>query len=360
MALKTEADHVFLGLDQLRGTAALVIAFGHAQSLFGFHPGSGYLAVDLFFALSGFVLSHAYDKRFARGMGAIEFMRIRLIRLYPLYFLGLLIVSIGILANLALTRHPNWTATAFVESCGFALGFLPTPPGIAPRHSIYPLNTPAWSLAFELIVNLAFVLAWRRLSIRCLTAIAGLSAAALAMTAMHYGSLVPGSDWYNVLGGFPRVFFSFTVGVLLLRLFRERSWRIRAGSMFPLATMLLVLCIEPPDRFRAAYDLICVGLIFPIVVLAGATLKPTRYVALYAFFGAISYALYALHFPIFEMTLALLIKLTSGNLGSVQPWAGAGFICLAVGVAYGADIFYDAPVRKWLGKAIPRPAARPA
>ncbi len=51
----------------------------------------GGLAVDLFFALSGFVLAHAYEQKFERGMTAFDFMKIRFIRLYPLYILALFI-----------------------------------------------------------------------------------------------------------------------------------------------------------------------------------------------------------------------------------------------------------------------------
>jgi peptidoglycan/LPS O-acetylase OafA/YrhL len=79
-------------LDGLRGVAVMVVVLYHAGIIFGaWISRFGYLAVDLFFALSGFVLSHAYDNRFVGGMRVAEFLYLRVVRLYPLYFLGLVL-----------------------------------------------------------------------------------------------------------------------------------------------------------------------------------------------------------------------------------------------------------------------------
>src|SRR5882757_3316593 len=80
---------VFHTLDALRGIAAIGVVTFHMKQLFApIAASGGYLAVDLFFMMSGVVLSHAYEGRFRAGMGTFDFMRTRLIRLYPLYFLG--------------------------------------------------------------------------------------------------------------------------------------------------------------------------------------------------------------------------------------------------------------------------------
>ena len=78
--------HVYATLDGIRGIAAALVAMRHAGALFpGWDfPNSG-LAVDLFFVISGFVVASAYDRRLADGLTLGAFMRIRLIRLYPLY-----------------------------------------------------------------------------------------------------------------------------------------------------------------------------------------------------------------------------------------------------------------------------------
>lgn len=73
---------VFHTLDALRGIAAIGVVIFHMQLAFNpIRAPGGYLAVDLFFIMSGVVLSHAYEGRFRAGMGTVEFMRVRLIRL---------------------------------------------------------------------------------------------------------------------------------------------------------------------------------------------------------------------------------------------------------------------------------------
>jgi peptidoglycan/LPS O-acetylase OafA/YrhL len=355
---KFRSNHEFPGLDALRGAAALIVAMGHAVVLFGFRPGSNYLAVDLFFVLSGFVLAHAYDQKIARGMGTIDFMRIRLIRLYPIYCLGTLISTFAILIAFVGTKGTTWHLSNLAAAFPLAIAFLPTPPGLAPGEFIYPLDAPAWSLAFELVVNLAFVVVWRMLSIRRLILIVALSGIALIFSAYHYGDLAAGSGWRTLLGGFPRVFFSFPLGVLMLRCYREGKLRLQGSPLVPLAIMLAVLIFEPSARFRPAYDLVCVIVVFPLVVAAGATVKPLRFGAPFAVLGALSYGLYALHFPLLKMTINVLTKLTHGNLASCQPWAGLVFISIALTAAYVADIWIDTPLRRWLSKTIPTLAKR--
>ena len=82
-------------LDGLRGVASLVVVAFH---LFEAHAAShadqiinhGYLAVDFFFVLSGFVIGYAYDDRWGR-MTYRDFFKRRLIRLHPMVVMGMLI-----------------------------------------------------------------------------------------------------------------------------------------------------------------------------------------------------------------------------------------------------------------------------
>jgi peptidoglycan/LPS O-acetylase OafA/YrhL len=333
----------------MRGVATLVVAAYHADVLWGFKAGSGYLAVDLFFVLSGFVLAHAYDVRFERGMTPLEFMRIRLIRLYPLYLLGLAAVTAAILADYVVAKHVSWTPSGLMASLGLSLGFLPTPPGIAPRESIYPLNTPAWSLAFELVINFAWALTWRHLSTRVLAGIVVVAGLFLLGVSGVFGSLDVGWTWPTLLAGFPRVTFSFALGVLLLRLRRSGALKMQVHPVLPVAAVLVLLMIEPAPKLRAAYDLMCVAFFFPLLMLAGAQSPPQRRVALvFAFTGAISYALYALHFPVLEVVFALFTTLTHGHAERVAPWGGILSMTLFLILAWLADQYWDRPIRRRL------------
>jgi peptidoglycan/LPS O-acetylase OafA/YrhL len=353
----TDRSHsTFVGLDGMRGVAALVVAAYHADVLLGFTPGSGYLAVDLFFVLSGFVLAHAYDSRFERGMTPLEFMRIRLIRLYPLYLLGLAAVTTAIVADYLIAKHVSWTLHGLLASLALSIGFLPTPPGIAPRESIYPLNTPAWSLAFELVINFAWALTWRHLSNRVLVVIILVAGVALVGVSLLSGSLDVGWTWESLLAGFPRVTCSFALGVLLLRLRRSGALNIQVHPALPVAAVFALLMFEPAEGLRPAYDLTCVAFFFPLLMLAGAQSPPRGKLAvIFGFTGGISYALYALHFPILEVVFAAFTKLTNGHVATVAPWAGMLSMASFLVVAWLADRYWDRPIRSRLTGQSRRP-----
>ena len=79
----------FLTLDALRGVGAIAVMAGHAGIVLGaYMPPFMYLAVDMFFVLSGFVLAHAYDRKFAEGLSVGAFLKARIARLYPIYLSG--------------------------------------------------------------------------------------------------------------------------------------------------------------------------------------------------------------------------------------------------------------------------------
>ena len=85
-------------LDGLRGVAAmLVVAYHLFETYYGGKPDQpinhGYLAVDFFFVLSGFVIGYAYDDRWDR-MSTWSFFKRRLIRLHPMVIFGTLFGAI--------------------------------------------------------------------------------------------------------------------------------------------------------------------------------------------------------------------------------------------------------------------------
>jgi peptidoglycan/LPS O-acetylase OafA/YrhL len=93
--------HQFATLDGLRGVAAIAVTSLHFRFELGkFLLPHSYLAVDFFFVLSGFVLAYAYEDRLSEGMKPIQFLRLRVIRLYPLYLIGTLIVRPRLSASL--------------------------------------------------------------------------------------------------------------------------------------------------------------------------------------------------------------------------------------------------------------------
>jgi peptidoglycan/LPS O-acetylase OafA/YrhL len=352
----TPSPAIFVGLDGLRGLAALVVVLFHTRYMFGWCPDSGYLAVDLFFMLSGFVLAHAYDPRIAAGLSVADFMRIRLIRLYPLYLLGVGLMVTTLLLGRALHQPDDWTAKGIAASLAFAVGFAPTPNGIGNSDALYPLNPPAWSLAFELAVNLAFVLVWPRLSMRILLAIAALAAVVLIGATVHYGSLNTGANWLTAPAGVPRICYAFTVGIILLRLYRDAALRLPVGSVLPMIALIATLSAAPSASWRVASDLAVTLLAFPAIVLASASCEPRQSNLQRAFrlLGVTSYAVYTLHMPLAALTSSLVLHLTAHRLEMLQPGIGLLFLGLLVAIAYTADRRFDAPVRGWATRQVRR------
>ena len=93
----SSVQHRFLLLDGLRGIAALMVLGYHLFEAIAFaanapeqHMFHGFLAVDFFFILSGFVMGYAYDKRW-NSMTIGQFIRLRLIRLHPIVFWRIII-----------------------------------------------------------------------------------------------------------------------------------------------------------------------------------------------------------------------------------------------------------------------------
>jgi peptidoglycan/LPS O-acetylase OafA/YrhL len=286
----------FEALDGCRGLAALIVLAYHAFAYA--HPGQplsgGYLAVDLFFVLSGFVLAHAYGPRLQAGLNPARFMALRLARLWPAYGIG---IAAAVTIALLTTRPEGlWIATLA------AIAFLPLPQDLGEGLSLFPLDLPAWSLFFELMANLAYVLLYRFLTVRRILALLALSAIGLVVVAARADGLHAGWAPDNFPGGAPRATFGFFAGVLIQRLWPD-GLKPASGpnpALIGLAGLIALLALLVPVTvpFRPAFDVLVVVLVFPfsVATLAAARLSPPLGQAT-AVVGLISYPLYVLHMP---------------------------------------------------------------
>lgn len=273
-------------LDGLRGVAALLVVWYHVFEGFAFAGGGvvqginhGYLAVDFFFMLSGFVVGYAYDDRWAKGLTRKEFFRRRLIRLHPMVVMGALI---GV-ATFLMGGSLQWDGTQIPLSLTMlsmlcALFLLPAVPGtgveVRGNGEMYPLNGPSWSLFFEYLGNLLYALLIRRFSTRWLTlwvVLLGVLWSLFALTdAAGYGCI--GVGWtlegVNFPGGLLRMLFPFSFGLLLSRRFRPMKIR---GAFWICAAVLFILfhvpyiegsftlCAAPPSASEAALPAVAVA-----------------------------------------------------------------------------------------------------
>lgn len=355
-------------LDGLRGVAALMVILYHVGECFATSArdqwlNHGYLAVDFFFVLSGFVLGYAYDGRWNKGMTTGGFLLRRVIRLQPMVLVAVVLGAI----SFVIQGCEHWDGTSVSMSAvilSFVMAFfmLPALPGTAPEirgnGEMFPINGPSWSLFFEYIGSIFYALFLHRLSTRLLKVFVGAAGIALAAVALGNGS----GDYHLGVGwtaeghgfwmGLARMTFSFSVGLLLSRTFRPV--KIRGAFWICSALIVAVLSVpyvggaEKPMMSNAVYDLVCTVVVFPLIVYLGAsgTTTDRQSGRICEFLGAISYPVYIIHYPFMYLMYAWAWK---NGYGVDRVWPVAAVIIVTVIVlAWMSLKYYDEPVRRWL------------
>ena len=360
-------------LDGLRGVAALLVVFYHIFEGLSFAEGGtpittinhGYLAVDFFFILSGFVIGYAYDDRLGRTMTLGNFFKRRLIRLHPMIIMGAVLGVIFYCLQGCVKWDGTHVATSMIMLALLcALFFIPATPGagydIRGNGEMFPLNGPSWSLFFEYIGNILYAVFIHRLSNKALTALVFLLGIGLAWFALFdvagYGMIGVGwtLDGVNFLGGSLRMLFPFSLGMLLSRNFKPVKVR---GAFWICSIVLLALFCVPyiegnsPICWNGLFEAICILFIFPVLVWIGASGKTTdkHSTQICKFSGDISFPLYAVHYPVMYLFYAWLIDNKYYTFGEVWPVALIVYIG-SILLAYLCLKCYDEPVRKWLSR----------
>ncbi|MBO9712578.1 acyltransferase [Sphingomonas sp.] len=334
MAPPTDSDRLGT-FDGMRGLAALLVALYHFQQHRGIATIPGYLAVDLFFVLSGFVIAARYGPLLADGMTLADFWRSRLVRLYPLYLAGL---ALGIVAQASIAWRGEAGALSpagGVAALGFGLVLLPDPF----HKTLFPLNGTAWSLFFELLVNLVFATTLHRLGSRWLVAIAATAALILAMTVHPPDCFNIGWDWKSFPGGLMRATGAFAAGMLVFRWASTARRPETTAAVLPLLAMAAPILLLP---HRADWQLLVVVLLFPVLVAWAARVEPpARLRGAFLRAGDLSYAIYAINLPLLEAFRPL--------IRAVPAWlGGAMYLAVLVGLAHLLTRWFDGPVRATL------------
>ena len=359
-------------LDGLRGVAALLVVWYHVFEGFQFAGNKpvidfinhGYLAVDFFFILSGFVVGYAYDNRWGKTLTLGGFFRRRLIRLQPMVCMGALIGAASFLLS-GMERWDGTHATLWLTFLAFVCGclMLPALPGM-PREvrgngEMFPLNGPCWSLFFEYIGNIVYALLIRRLSTRLLAVLSFALCCALAWFAVTdqsgYGSIGVGwtVDRTNILGGSLRMLCPFTMGLLLSRIFKPIHY---ARGAFWISAALLLAIFHVPYIYsdgalslNGMFEAACIIAVFPLVVWYAASGKTTDIAStrICRFLGDISFPLYIVHYPLMYAFYMWLIKTRQYTLYETWP-AALAVVTASIILAWLCLKLYDMPVRKWL------------
>lgn len=327
----------------------------------------GYLAVDFFFLLSGFVIAFAYEDRLASGaLSFWGFLKARVVRLWPLLTLGVVLAA---LVNLAVIQFGSATDIyGQFRTVNDLIGILPMALVNLPALWLddpFKLNLPRWSLFFELAANLAFAVVAVRLTDRRLAYcfIIALVVLTLALVSRASSGLIKADQvlggtgvYYNsFLIGFLRVSAPFLGGVALYRMWARGKFPAVKIPFWALALAVVFLLSLPnfSPVGEVAYALACLLVVFPLIIVAGcqASLSPLfRPIAKVS--ATLSYPLYILHVPIL-----VAVEFVLGPYPVHPRITLLVELLLCCAVALVAAYFYDTPVRRWLANRWPsRPA----
>ncbi|BEV00775.1 acyltransferase [Novosphingobium olei] len=356
----TERPH-FEVLDGLRGIAALLVLVFHVNEIPVMGDPArnilphGALAVDFFFCLSGFVVSYAYDRRWAQGMGFGEFVKRRLIRLHPLVILA---TAIGAAVYfLGPFRGPGWDIGPVAAATTIALALLVLPyPGLPGRfEDTHSLDGPTWTLFQEYVGNLAYALVLRHLGNRVLLVLAAIAAIVLGWAAVSHGKLSLGFGWETFPYAFVRLAFPFIFGLWLHRMLpalpRLRLGLVPLGLLMTGALALPFLGTADAATANGVLEAAMVIVLFPLIVLFGAhsDVGP-RTLATARVLGRLSYPLYILHYP-FIYKFADWVILTEPQPGAVLAVALA-IPPAMIAVGWAGLRLWDEPLRAALSRRL--------
>ena len=286
----------YTAMDGLRGFAAICVAIWHLSPEFKTAMQNTYLAVDMFFVLSGFVLAHAYLDRLQNGYGRLKFMTVRFVRLAPLFMAAMIagFLHVGLFGSVS-----DWNSSSllgFFPDFVLNMAFLPaiaTEPGVP----MFPANPPSWSLFYELVINGVMALVAIHLSPKRLRWLIGAFAIALVAATLYYGDMDEGFTQAGAAMGFARVGYCFFVGVALYAVSKKMTLRLSAVYLIPaLAIFTLMFFLKAPEGWRFLFDIIATGLIIPATMLVASRIETKGVVdKVCEVSGRLSYGIYVFH-----------------------------------------------------------------
>lgn len=341
--MKPSREPRFPMADGLRGFAALLVLFYHCALVAGnarLFP-SAYLAVDLFFMLSGFVIALAYEDRLRAGLRVRDFLWIRLVRLYPLALLGTIIGGGVVIAEALWTHAGSGRLSTLAGDAVKAVLFAPRLEG---QGFAFPLNMPMWSLMFEIAINLAYAVALPWLTDRRLEVLAAMGGLGVLLSAILCGDLDLGSYSATLVGGLARVCWGFPVGVLIHRKWKA-GWLDALQHCRPLVILSAFAIACLPDFSQPSSPLLsscAVLLLFPLLIALAVRCEPSNSLRrLFHWMGLLSYPIYAIHSPL----LSWAAMFAGTKQLQIAVWMMA--LC-TMPAAYAALRLWDDPIRKRL------------
>lgn len=348
----------------------LIATFPDFAPLLKVVVGTGFLGVDLFFVLSGFIISYTYADRF-RSFDLAHYGRFlwaRLARIYPVHLVTLIavVLFIGVvkaLPDVPLTQPERYTFGRFLENLLLLHGW-----GFPIEKS---WNVPAWSISVEWLAYLLFPLvALAVAAVRHPALILLAMLALFGLLAVAYGTTeYPGTVSYGLV----RLAVEFSAGCLLYRLYRRGYWSKplwgatlvgvclcawilllldRQGSLHGLGGEIVLLVVLPIGLAAIVYGLAC-----------EETAPIGRWLSRPAmlFWGRASYSLYMVHF----VPIMMLTRFLPWNALAAQDfWTRFAVLATLIAVILIASAatyrFIEVPSRRWMRRLVREPDLLPA
>lgn len=337
-------------LTGLRGIAALAVLFYHIRtSMGGFAPdsviallGQGYLAVDLFFVLSGFVLWWTYGAAFRdQGRAAtLPFIIRRFARIFPLH-LAIMLAMIAFAGVLALSGRPLTPQYPLAELPAHVM--LVQNWGLSDRLA---WNDPAWSISAEWAAYLLLAL--------CGTALPRLRTGPWRFPLLALAVAAALGTWFAATGrtsigadipatGLLRCLAEFGIGVLLCQwwtAYRDRRALVltTAAGLAALGAALIASGVSQP----AGVPLLMTAIVI-IALETSLWPRPLLGGRIAQWLGAISYALYLAHFFLWILFKLLFVS----DPATVSAPAIAAFVAATLLTAHLLHRHVELPGRRW-------------
>lgn len=286
-----EASRRHQAIDLLRGLTALFVSTDHfLRRIHGSTFPRAHLAVELFFVMSGFVLTDQARAQRRNRSSNLRFLLHRIGRLYPIYALGLVLGSLEFIV----AKSGNGAAWVTPISAGGVMANFVFLPDLSAAGQLFPINGPMWTLPLEIGLNafLFQLIRMRAAYLILLTIVSGIAVAAIAYRA---GTLNIGWSWGMVIGGWARGAFAFSAGIVLAR---ESRLRLKSPWwLVPVVVGFAVLTTCPsPLQWELAIEIAGAIVVVPsLFLLASSVRLPDRTAATTRLLAKMSYPLFCLH-----------------------------------------------------------------
>jgi peptidoglycan/LPS O-acetylase OafA/YrhL len=364
-----QPTHRYLSnLTPLRGIAALWVVVFHFSEIIAKFVSTdrsllltkGYLMVDLFFIMSGFIIYHVYHESFISGISVSRFRQFivaRFARVYPLHFVTLLliiVITVPMFGWDPLFDNPRAIPTNLLLIHSFGI------------HKSFNWNVPSWSISAEwwayMVFPLLAVFIYRkgRIALTLLALFALLSYLSIMYwlprvnifepTLPHRQNLDVTFDW-----GFLRGLAGFICGILIYKVY-ETGKLVKLFQKDVAAVMVMIACVLCMHfGWNDGLDIILFILLVFVFTVNNGRLHVLCNSGIAQYLGKISYSIYLMQFfPLIPLWAGIKLPglIYGANSASTSFWIGVGYcliyILLVIGVASLSYFTIEKPCRKYI------------